>query len=246
MSNSESEVALFGSTDHEVESVTEEGSVIEVPTYGLSSNPDQVSGIVHVSTSEGLFPMDPISNETSQEVRNSAIGTTEGQIVAPDVTVRGSDVYFEGPEGETRIGTRKRYDGNAYDPANPNAGSIELVHRYQDSGSMVVTNQNPDESVFGYQAHGSEAVNLFRATQDPSTGSPEERRILRDKLLIELKGQWGESVAIDLTEGSFEPVGDGVDAEKCSFFKEHLQAALSGKSAGVNVAQDDDGGLPGL
>lgn len=240
----EQEVALFGSTDHEVESITEEGSLVEAVSFGWGRD------IVLVATDEGLFPFDPYSSEMANNLREAALGTNEdGEIVVPEVTLRGGPVYFEDGQGnEEQVGVRKRYNGDGYNPSNPNPGNIEIVHRYQDSGSMVLTNQNPDGDIFRYQNHGGKLLELFQVTQDPDAASPQERIELRNKILVQLKAAWGDSVAVDLQDGSFEPVGDDVDAEKAGFFKESVKAAILGEAGPNTVAADDSDteGLPGL
>jgi hypothetical protein len=220
--------------------MTETGHLVEAPSFGAERN------IVLVATDEGLFPMRPAGNDISNELRNTALE----EIEMPEVTLRGGDVTYEDHQGEEhRVGTRNRYDGSGYDPSDPNPGAIEIVHRYQDSGNLVLTNQNPDANIYQYQAHGTKLLTLMANTQDPSFGSEEKRLELRDKILLQLKAAWGDSISIDFANGNFEAVGDDVNAQKTAFFKERVRAAVMGEGApntAVPNGSESPEGLPGL
>lgn len=227
-------VMLFGSTDHDIAESTKTGHLFEAVSF-------RSRGIVLVSTDKGAFPFDNVSNQLEQELRNDVLERP----VMREVTVRAPDVYAEEPgDGETLIGTMNRYDGTAFDPTRENVGSIEIVHRYQDSGNMVLTDQNPSGRVYDFQAHGATLLNRLLNTQDPSAGTPAERKDLLDNILVELKAVWGDSVEVDFESGSFEPVGEGVNAQKCAHFKERVRQAITGGPAPNESASEE--GLPEL
>jgi hypothetical protein len=233
-------VMLFGST-HGVARETETGHMFEAVSF-------RNNGITLISTSQGAFPYDRRDNAIHREIRNDVLSRP----VLREVTVRAPEVFAEDAQGEeVLIGTLNRYDGTAYDPTRTNIGSIEIVHRYRDSGSMVLTDQNPSRTVYEYQAHGATLLNRILDTQNPDTGSPAERKERLDNAILQLKAVWGDSVTVDLETGSFDPVGDGPNAQKCAYFKERLRAALGNgrepnETAGGSSSGIDEKSLPGL
>jgi microcystin degradation protein MlrC len=148
------------------------------------------------------------------------------------------------------IGRRLRYDGSDFDPTATNAGEIEIVHRYTDSGNLTLTSQNPEAGIYNFRAHGSTLINLFREIADPEGDfSDEEKKELLDDILMQIKAAYGDSVTVDFENGDFQAAGDGPDAEKVAYLRDRVEMALNGNGA-PNTPQPEEpeapSNLPGM